>query len=139
MGDGTLLRLLQRRKMRLAPVDQNESLAYLGLSSLFAAEYTRFSNVISKRSWRTKREDIHFGIGGDHVCDDSARAEHAELRAEPAAGRRQLRPATDRLPTTGGEPVRAAARVCAAAELPLHQAPLPQARVQLVGAAARTT
>jgi hypothetical protein len=49
MGDGTLLRLLQRRRMHLAPVDQNESLAYLGLSSLFAAEHTRFGNVISTK------------------------------------------------------------------------------------------
>lgn len=40
---------------------------------------------------------------------------------------------------TGGEPIRAAARVCTAAEPPLHQAPLPQARVQLVGAAVRNS
>jgi hypothetical protein len=84
-----------------------------------------------------KSEDIYLGISSYHVRDGSVCAEHAELRAEPAARRRQLRPATHWLSTTGGEPVRAAARVCAAAEPPLHQAPLPQARVQLVGAAVR--
>jgi len=42
MGDETLLGLLQRRKMHLAPADQNEGLAYLDLSSFSAAEHVRF-------------------------------------------------------------------------------------------------
>ena len=99
------------------------------------AEPARFGNVISKVGGG-KREDIDLGIGGDHVRDGSVRAEHAELRAEPAVGRGQFRPATDRLPAAGGKPLRAAARLCAAAEPPLHQAALPQARVQLGSTAA---